>query len=77
MNKIPIIEAGRLNISGELAGLGNILTDTIKRELPLRCMPGAADKLAIEISTLDEYATARGAALMLREKILLEQATAN
>ena len=70
---VTLLNPSMIVLSGELAGLGNILTDTIKRELPLRCMPGAADNLAIEISTLDEYATARGAALMLREKILLQQ----
>ncbi|MFA6101533.1 MAG: ROK family protein [Victivallaceae bacterium] len=70
---VTLLNPSMIVLSGELAGLGNILTDTIKRELPLRCMPGAADNLAIEISALDEYATARGAALMLREKILLQQ----
>ena len=70
---VTLLSPSMIVLSGELTGLGNILADTIKRELPLRCMPGTADKLAIEISSLDEYATARGAALMLREKILLEE----
>jgi glucokinase len=70
---VTLLNPAMIVLSGELAGLGNILTDSIKRELPLRCIPGATDNLSIEISTLDEYATARGAALMLREKILLEQ----
>jgi glucokinase len=74
---VTLLNPTMIVLSGELTGLGNILTDTIKRELPLRCMPGAADKLAIEISELDEYATARGAALMLREKILLKQTEEN
>jgi predicted NBD/HSP70 family sugar kinase len=74
---VTLLNPSMIVLSGELARLGNILTDTIKRELPLRCTPGAADKLVIEISTLDEYSTAKGAALMLREKILLEYAENN
>jgi len=36
-------------------------------------MPGSVDKLSVQISTLDEYSTAQGAALLIREKLLLSE----
>lgn len=58
-------------IGGDLAKLGDMLLQTINRNLSLYCLPGAADRLSVETSTLDEYASAKGVALMVREKILL------
>ncbi|MFA6930423.1 MAG: ROK family protein [Lentisphaeria bacterium] len=60
-------------LSGELAGLGNLLLDAVKRAIALRCLNNAAETIKIKISTLDEFAGARTAAL-LRRNIFLEKA---
>ncbi len=59
-------------LSGELAGLGNLLLDAVKRSIALRCLNNPAEAVRIKISTLDEYSGARTAAL-LRRNIFLEK----
>lgn len=60
-------------LSGELAGLGNLLLDAVKRAIALRCLNNAAETIKIKISALDEFAGARTAAL-LRRNMFLEKA---
>ena len=67
---VTMLNPSLIVIGGELSKLGDILLQTINRDLSLYCLPGTADKLSVEISRLDEYAAAKGVALMLREKIL-------
>lgn len=69
---VTILNPSLIVIGGELSRLGDILLQTINRDLSLYCLPGSADKLSVEISRLDEYAAAKGVALMLRERILLQ-----
>ena len=58
-------------ISGELTVLGDFLLNSLRRELELRCFPEAVKDLQIVLSTLSKADTATGAAMMMREKILL------
>ena len=70
---VALLNPAAIIAAGELAGLGDILLQTITRDLSLHCMPGSVDKLSVQISTLDEYSTAQGAALLIREKLLLSE----
>ncbi|MFA6569381.1 MAG: ROK family transcriptional regulator [Victivallales bacterium] len=69
---VTMLNPSLIVIGGELSKLGDILLQTINRDLSLYCLAGTADKLSVEISRLDEYAAAKGAALMVRERILLQ-----
>ena len=48
------------------------LVDSLRRELELRCFPEALENLRLSLSRLSDTDIARGAALMMREKLLLE-----
>ena len=65
-----LVTTNMIVISGEFASLGTFLTDSLRRELELRCFPEAVKELKIEISTLAPTDTARGAAMMMRDRIL-------
>ena len=69
---IALLNPSSIVLSGELSKLGGILTNTIKRILQTHCFPGAIENLSIEISTLDEFAAARAAALMCRNQKILK-----
>jgi predicted NBD/HSP70 family sugar kinase len=69
---IALLNPSTIVLSGELTKLGDVLTNTIKRILSTHCFPGALEKLSLEISTLDEYATARAVAIMCRNQIILK-----
>lgn len=56
--------------SGRLTRLGDTLLDTVKRTLNVNCFFGAIEKLVLEISKQDEFAAARGAALLNRSHTL-------
>ena len=58
-------------ISGELAGLGKMLLESIRRAIRQRCLNSRQEEIIIKISALDEYAGARTAAL-LRRNVFLE-----
>jgi glucokinase len=60
-------------LSGELAGLGSMLLDAVRRAIALRCFNNPGGAIQIKISTLDEYSGARAAAL-LRRNLFLEKA---
>lgn len=68
---VTMLNPSSIVVAGELSRLGDILLQTINRDLSLYCLPGAADKLSVEISRLDEYAAVKGVAMMVRERILL------
>jgi len=61
-------------ISGVLAGLGELLPDAVRRELELKCFPDAVKELKIELSKLQSSDTARGAAIMMRDTLLIGSA---
>jgi len=68
---VMLLNPEMIVISGEFASLGSFLTESLRRELELRCFPEAVKELKIEISTLTPTDTARGAAMMMRDRILL------
>lgn len=68
---VMLLNPEMIVISGQFASLGDFLTDSLRRELELRCFPEAVRELKIEISTLQLSDTAIGAAMMMRDKILL------
>lgn len=68
---VMLLNPEMIVISGEFASLGSFLTDALRSELELRCFPEAVKELKIEISSLAPLDTARGAAMMMRDKILL------
>ena len=68
---IALLNPSIIVLSGELTEFGGFLTDTIKRILHTHCFPGALENLSLEISTLDEYATARAVALMCRNQNMI------
>ena len=52
-----------------LLEMGDLLLDTVHRSLDLNCFAGAVRKLKLEISTLEPGDTARGAAIMMRDRV--------
>jgi len=69
---ISLLNPSTIVLSGELTKLGKTLTNTINRTLSTHCFPGALEKLSIEISQLDEYATAKAVAIMCRNQHILK-----
>ena len=67
---VTLLNPASIVFSGRLAGLGDILLDTVRRTLNVNCFSGAIEKLKLEISSQDEFAAARGAALMMRQRVL-------
>ncbi|MBO7146418.1 MAG: ROK family protein [Lentisphaeria bacterium] len=67
---VALLNPSVIVLSGALTGLGELLTEAIRRNLELSCFPGAVRNLQIEFSTLSTQDTARGAALMMRNKLL-------
>jgi glucokinase len=68
---VTMLNPSLIVIGGDLSKLGDILLQTINRNLSLYCLPGTLDKLSVETSSLDEKASAKGVALMVRGKILM------
>ncbi|MBR7130552.1 MAG: ROK family protein [Lentisphaeria bacterium] len=74
---VMLLNPEMIVISGEFADLGEYLTSSLRRELELRCFPESVRELKIEISTLKTSDTARGAAMMMRDLILLGETGKN
>jgi predicted NBD/HSP70 family sugar kinase len=68
---VSLLNPSMVVIGGELAGLGDMLINAIRRKLSLHCFPGVVSHLKIEISKLNSFAAAHAAALIQRN-ILLE-----
>ena len=67
---VALLNPAMIVLSGELAGMGDLLLDAVHRALDLNCFAGAVRKLKLEIYTLEECDTARGAAIMMRDRVL-------
>ncbi len=67
---VTLLNPSSIVFCGRLAKLDDILLDTVRRTLNVNCFFGAIEKLKLELSTQDEFAAARGAALLMRQKIL-------
>ena len=66
---VTLLNPAMIVISGELANLGDLLLDAVRRTLELNCFAGAVRKLKLELSILEPGDTARGAAMMMRDRL--------
>ena len=69
---VALLNPELIVLSGELTNLGQPLLDAIWRQLGFNCFNDAVKNLKIEISSLDPFDTARGAAIMMRDRIMLD-----
>ena len=67
---VALLNPSVIVLSGELTGLGDLLLDSIRRILNLSCFAGAVRDLKLEFSRLEKTDTARGAALLMRNRLL-------
>ena len=67
---VVLLNPSVIVLCGELTGLGDLLLESIHRELNRRCFSGTVRELKLEFSRLDKYDTARGAAIMMRNQLL-------
>lgn len=67
---VALLNPEMIVLSGELSGMGDLLIDAVHRALDLNCFAGAVRKLKLEISSLEDDDTARGAAIMMRDRVL-------
>ena len=68
---ITLLNPQKILLSGGLTDVGDHLLVLLKQQLALRCFSQSLSELEIAISTGDEMIAARGAALFVREKSLL------
>jgi glucokinase len=66
---VTLLNPETIVLSGELTGLGDIMLDAVHRVLERNCFADAIRRLKLEISTLEPCDTARGAAIMMRDRI--------
>ena len=71
VNVVALLNPALIILSGELTGMGSYLTNSIEQTLKMNCHPRALKQLEIKISELDKYATAKGAAMMIRNSLFL------
>ena len=67
---VALLNPSMVVLSGELTGLGDLLLESIHRVLSLSCFSGAVHNLKLEFSKLGKPDTARGAALLMRNRLL-------
>lgn len=67
---VALLNPSVIVLSGELTGLGELLMNAIHRTLNLSCFAGAVKNLRIEFSTLAADDTARGAAILMRNRLI-------
>ncbi len=72
VNVVALLNPTLIVLSGELTGMGRYLTHSIEQTLKMNCHPRALKKLEIKISELDKYATAKGAAMMNRNALIIK-----
>ncbi|MBR7104571.1 MAG: ROK family protein [Lentisphaeria bacterium] len=70
---VTLLDPDLIVLSGELAQLRERLLHPIAEQLDKNCLQGAASKVKIEFSSQKENDTARGAALLMRDRVLLSQ----
>ena len=68
---VTLLNPGAVIFSGRLSHLEDMLLDTVRRTLNVNCFYGAIEHLQLEVSKLDEFAAAAGAALATRRRVLL------
>lgn len=67
---VTLLNPTHIVLRGELTGLGDFLLNTVQRVLEDNCFPRAVKRIKLELSTLKQEDTARGAAMMARNRIV-------
>ena len=67
---VTLLNPSVIVLSGELTGLGDLLLESIRRVLSLSCFTGAVRNLKLEFSRLEKTDAARGAAILMRNRLL-------
>ncbi len=67
---VALLNPQMIVLSGELTGLGDLLISSVRRALTLNCFAEAVRGLRIEKALSGPADTARGAAIMFRDRIL-------
>ena len=67
---VAILNPRRIVFHGALAGLGDLLVARVRDVLSMHCLPTSLAGLELQVSALPADASARGAALLLRRKVL-------
>lgn len=69
---IQLINPEKIIIHGPVTVLGPKLTECIKHNLYKYCFPSVVEKTTLECSSLDEFSSASGACIAIREKLLFK-----
>ena len=67
---VTLLNPSIIVFSGELTSLGNQLLEPVREMLNNNCFSGVVKDLKIELSTLKREDTARGAAILMRNKLM-------
>ena len=67
---VTLLNPSIIVFSGELTSLGSQLIDPVREMLNNNCFSGVVKDLKIELSTLNREDTARGAAILMRNKLM-------
>lgn len=70
---VTLLNPAMIVFGGRLSKLDNLLLSGVRRVLELNCFADALQELRLELARSDEFDTARGAALRMRDKIWLEE----
>lgn len=68
---VMLLNPSMIVFGGALSKLDSILISGVRRVLELNCFAGALQELKLELARSDEFDTARGAALRMRDKVWL------
>jgi predicted NBD/HSP70 family sugar kinase len=70
---VTLLNPAMIVFGGRLSKLDNLLLSGVRRVLELNCFADALQELRLDLARSDEFDTARGAALRMRDKIWLEE----
>jgi predicted NBD/HSP70 family sugar kinase len=70
---VTLLNPAMIVFGGRLSKLDSVLLSGVRRVLELNCFAGALQDLKLELARSDDFDTARGAALRMRDKIWLEE----
>ena len=70
---VTLLNPAMIVFGGRLSKLDSLLLTGVRRVLELNCFAGALQDLKLELARSDEYDTARGAALRMRDKLWLDE----
>lgn len=67
---VALINPKIIMLSGGLTGMGDMMLNIIRQHLELNCQPTAVSGVQIKISSINDFGTAQGAALLARKEYL-------